>query len=168
MNFVLSAAAPPRRLRSQTIATESTKTLSQSGNPNLSPYLCVLCGNILDMTARLNVNIDHVATFGRRARLSNLRDRAARICEETGAHGITVHIRGDRRHIQDRDIEELRDAVTTYLNVEMAATDEMVAIARRIKPGRGLARARESRRGDDRGGLDVIGILRSSRKRPRE
>src|SRR5512140_2604257 len=87
------------------------------------------------MTARLNVNIDHVATI-REARKTIEPSvlEAARICEQTGAHGITVHLRGDRRHIQDRDIEDLRAAVTTYLNVEMAATDEMVAIATRVKP----------------------------------
>src|SRR3954447_1484390 len=87
------------------------------------------------MAARLNVNIDHVATV-REARKTiepSVLDAAA-ICEKAGAHGITVHIRGDRRHIQDRDIQQLRDAVKTYLNVEMAATDEMVAFAQRIKP----------------------------------
>jgi pyridoxine 5-phosphate synthase len=87
------------------------------------------------MTARLNVNIDHVATV-REARktIEPSVVGAAVICEQAGAHGITVHIRGDRRHIQDRDIELLRETVTTYLNVEMAATDEMVGFAVRIKP----------------------------------
>jgi len=87
------------------------------------------------MTARLNVNIDHVATV-REARktIEPSVIAAAVICEQAGANGITVHIRGDRRHIQDRDIELLRETVTTYLNVEMAATDEMVAIATRLKP----------------------------------
>jgi pyridoxine 5-phosphate synthase len=87
------------------------------------------------MTARLNVNIDHVATV-REARktIEPSVVAAAVVCEQAGAHGITVHIRGDRRHIQDRDIELLSQTVTTYLNVEMAATDEMVAIAIRTKP----------------------------------
>ena len=87
------------------------------------------------MTARLNVNIDHVATV-REARktIEPSVVAAAVLCEQAGAHGITVHIRGDRRHIQDRDIELLRETVTTYLNVEMAATDEMVAFAVRVKP----------------------------------
>src|SRR6478672_11933047 len=87
------------------------------------------------MAARLNVNIDHVATV-REARKTiepSVLD-AARVAESAGAHGITVHIRGDRRHIQDTDIEQLKGAVTTYLNVEMAATDEMIGIATRIKP----------------------------------
>jgi pyridoxine 5-phosphate synthase len=87
------------------------------------------------MTARLNVNIDHVATV-REARktIEPSVIAAAVVCEQAGAHGITVHIRGDRRHIQDRDIELLRQTVTTYLNVEMAAADEMVEFAIRTKP----------------------------------
>lgn len=84
---------------------------------------------------RLNVNIDHVATI-REARktIEPSIITAAVICEQAGANGITVHLRGDRRHIQDRDIELLRDVVTTYLNVEMAATDEMTGIALATKP----------------------------------
>lgn len=82
------------------------------------------------MTAKLNVNIDHVATV-REARktIEPSIVAAAVICEKAGAHGITVHIRQDRRHIQDRDIRLLRDAVTTYLNVEMATPPEMISIA---------------------------------------
>ena len=70
------------------------------------------------MNARLNVNIDHVATVrqARRAPEPSV-VAAAMVCEQAGAHGITVHLRGDRRHIQDRDISVLRDSVTTYLNV---------------------------------------------------
>src|SRR5687768_753879 len=87
------------------------------------------------MTAKLNVNIDHVATI-REARktIEPSIVTAAVICEQAGADGITVHLRQDRRHIQDRDIELLREVVTSYLNVEMAATDEMLAIAIRTKP----------------------------------
>ena len=87
------------------------------------------------MSAKLNVNIDHVATI-REARktIEPSIITAAVICEQSGADGITVHLRGDRRHVQDRDIELLRDVVTTYLNVEMAATDEMVSIAIATKP----------------------------------
>jgi len=82
------------------------------------------------MTVKLNVNIDHVATV-REARktIEPSIIAAAVICEKAGAHGITVHIRQDRRHIQDRDIRLLREAVTTYLNVEMATSPEMVSIA---------------------------------------
>jgi len=87
------------------------------------------------MTAKLNVNIDHVATI-RQARktIEPSIVTAAVVCEQAGAHGITVHLRGDRRHIQDRDIEILREVITTYLNVEMAATEEMLAIALKTKP----------------------------------
>ena len=88
------------------------------------------------MSARLNVNIDHVATV-REARktIEPSVVAAAVICEQAGADGITVHLRGDRRHIQDRDIELLRQTVTTYLNVEMSATDEMIEIARKHREG---------------------------------
>jgi pyridoxine 5-phosphate synthase len=87
------------------------------------------------MTARLNVNIDHVATVrqARRAPEPSL-VAAAMICEQAGADGITIHLRGDRRHIQDADVILLRQAVTTYLNVEMAATEEMVKIAIDTRP----------------------------------
>src|SRR5437764_976375 len=87
------------------------------------------------MTARLNVNIDHVATVrqARRAPEPSV-VAAAMMCEEAGADGITVHLRGDRRHIQDEDIYNLRRVVTTYLNVEMAATDEMIAVATDARP----------------------------------
>ncbi len=84
---------------------------------------------------RLGVNIDHVATV-RNARGSAYPDpvRAARIAEEAGADGITAHLREDRRHITDADIEALMAALTLPLNFEMAATDEMQAIALRHKP----------------------------------
>jgi pyridoxine 5-phosphate synthase len=87
------------------------------------------------MVARLNVNIDHVATV-RQARRTTEPSvvAAAMICEQAGADGITIHIRGDRRHIQDADVRILRDAVTTYLNVEMAATEEMMKIAIEVQP----------------------------------
>src|ERR1044071_1953 len=87
------------------------------------------------MTARLNVNIDHVATVrqARRAPEPSI-VAAAMICEQAGADGITVHLRGDRRHIQDDDLYVLRRAVATYLNVEMAATEEMMKIAIDVKP----------------------------------
>src|ERR687896_2635546 len=87
------------------------------------------------MTAGLNVNIDHVATVrqARRAPEPSL-VAAAMICEQAGADGITVHLRGDRRHIQDFDIHLLRSSVTTYLNLEMAATEEMLEISRQGRP----------------------------------
>ncbi|MBK8464661.1 MAG: pyridoxine 5'-phosphate synthase [Chloracidobacterium sp.] len=110
------------------------------------------------MTAKLNVNIDHVATI-REARKTiepSVVD-AALICEQAGADGITVHLRGDRRHIQDRDIEQLREIVTTYLNVEMAATDEMVGIAIKTKPDAVSLVPESPNEVTTEGGLDVIG-----------
>lgn len=84
---------------------------------------------------RLGVNIDHVATV-RNARGGNTPDplRAARIAQEAGADGITAHLREDRRHISDADIEGLMEMLTVPLNFEMAATAEMQAIALRHKP----------------------------------
>ena len=109
------------------------------------------------MTAKLNVNIDHVATI-REARktIEPSIITAAVMCEQAGANGITVHLRGDRRHIQDRDIELLRDVVTTYLNVEMAATDEMVAIALRTKPDAVSLVPENPNEVTTEGGLNVI------------
>lgn len=84
---------------------------------------------------RLHVNIDHVATV-RQARRAAEPDpvEAARICELAGADGITVHLREDRRHIQDRDVRTLRRTVRTLLNLESSLSDEMIAIACEIRP----------------------------------
>ncbi len=84
---------------------------------------------------RLHINIDHVATI-RNARGTVYPDpvSAAALCELAGADGITAHLREDRRHIKDDDIARLRSALTTMLNLEMAATDEMTAIAERTAP----------------------------------
>lgn len=89
----------------------------------------------MHMPIRLHVNIDHVATV-RNARGGRYPDpvEAAFVCERAGAEGITVHLRIDRRHIIDRDIERLRESVSTLINLEMAATDEMVEIACRNRP----------------------------------
>ena len=110
------------------------------------------------MTAKLNVNIDHVATI-REARktIEPSIITAAVICEQSGANGITVHLRQDRRHIQDRDIELLRDVVTTYLNVEMAATDEMVGIALKTKPDAVSLVPESANEITTTGGLDIVG-----------
>ena len=85
------------------------------------------------MSVALHVNVDHVATL-RQARGSRYPDpvHAAVLCERAGAAGITVHLREDRRHVQDRDVRVLREVVTTRLNLEMAATDEMLGIAKDI------------------------------------
>ena len=108
------------------------------------------------MTARLNVNIDHVATVrqARRAPEPSV-IAAAMACEQAGADGITVHLRGDRRHIQDLDIELLRKSVTTYLNVEMAATEEMLRIAVEGKPDAVTLVAESPDEITTEGGLDV-------------
>src|SRR5207244_13272567 len=84
---------------------------------------------------RLYVNVDHVATL-RQQRGTRYPDpvAAATLCELAGADGITVHLREDRRHIQDRDVRILRETVRGVLNLEMAATDEMLRIAREVKP----------------------------------
>jgi pyridoxine 5-phosphate synthase len=109
------------------------------------------------MTAKLNVNIDHVATI-REARktIEPSIITAAVICEQAGAHGITVHLRQDRRHIQDRDIELLREVITIYLNVEMAATKEMLQIALRTKPDAVSLVPESANEITTEGGLDVI------------
>jgi pyridoxine 5-phosphate synthase len=108
------------------------------------------------MPARLNVNIDHVATVrqARRAPEPSV-IAAAMACEQAGADGITVHLRGDRRHIQDLDIRLLRESVTTYLNLEMAATEEMLDVARETKPDAVTLVAERPDEITTEGGLDV-------------
>jgi len=118
------------------------------------------------MTARLNVNIDHVATVrqARRAPEPSVM-AAAMACEQAGADGITIHLRGDRRHIQDVDVELLRKSVTTYLNVEMAATEEMLGIAVAAKPDAVTLVAEKPDEITTEGGLDVktnISIVRAT------
>ena len=118
------------------------------------------------MTARLNVNIDHVATVrqARRAPEPSVL-AAAMACEQAGADGITVHLRGDRRHIQDLDVELLRKSVTTYLNLEMAATEEMLNIALAAKPDAVSLVAENPNEITTEGGLDVktnLSVVRST------
>jgi len=118
------------------------------------------------MTARLNVNIDHVATVrqARRAPEPSV-IAAAMACEQAGADGITVHLRGDRRHIQDLDVELLRKTVITYLNLEMAATEEMLGIALDAKPDAVTLVAEKADEITTEGGLDVkanIAIVRAT------
>lgn len=108
--------------------------------------------------SRLNVNIDHIATI-RQARRTNEPNpvSAAVICELAGADGITTHLRGDRRHIQDYDLIALKQAVITHLNVEMAPTDEMIEIALRVKPDVVTLVPERPQEVTTEGGLDVIG-----------
>ena len=109
------------------------------------------------MAIRLHINIDHVATL-RNARGTNYPDPvyAAFVCEQAGADGITAHLREDRRHMIDRDVERLAESVTTLLNLEMAPTKEMIAIAERVKPHciTLVPERREERTTE--GGLDVV------------
>ena len=110
----------------------------------------------------LGVNIDHVATV-RQARRDIEPDpvAAAVICELAGAHGITIHLRSDRRHIQDRDLHLLRQVVKTKLNLEMGATDEMVGIALVIKPDQVTLVPEKREELTTEGGLDVVSNARS-------
>jgi pyridoxine 5-phosphate synthase len=107
---------------------------------------------------KLSVNIDHVATL-RQARRTAYPDpvEAARIAEAAGAHGITVHLRGDRRHIQDGDVERLRTAVRGKLNLEMAATEEMVDRALRWRPTQVTLVPERPEELTTEGGLDLAG-----------
>jgi len=107
---------------------------------------------------RLHINVDHVATL-RNARGTAYPDpvEAARVCLEAGAHGITAHLREDRRHIRDADVERLRATLRATFNLEMAATDEMVAIAEKTAPDvvTLVPERREERTTE--GGLEVAG-----------
>lgn len=107
---------------------------------------------------KLNVNIDHVATL-RQARRGSEPDpvTAATIAELAGASGIVAHLREDRRHAQTRDIELLRSIVQTKLNMEMAATDEMIKIAKKIKPDMVTLVPEKREEITTEGGLDVAG-----------
>jgi pyridoxine 5-phosphate synthase len=109
------------------------------------------------MTRRLGVNIDHVATL-RQARGGTAPDpvTAAGIAEHNGADGITVHLREDRRHIQDRDLDLLSKVVQTRINLEMAATEEMIGIAGRVKPYSVTLVPEKRQELTTEGGLDVL------------
>lgn len=108
----------------------------------------------------LGVNIDHIATI-RQVRGTRYPDvaQAALMAEQAGADGITAHLREDRRHIQDRDIELLAEMLQTRLNLEMAATPEMVAIAVRLRPGACCLVPERRQELTTEGGLDVAGRI---------
>jgi pyridoxine 5-phosphate synthase len=117
---------------------------------------------------RLGVNIDHVATL-RQARYATMPDSRnaepdpvaiAGICERAGAHGITAHLRADRRHIQDRDIERLRETVITKLNFEMGNTPEIVDIALRVVPDEVCLVPEKREEITTEGGLDLVAHAR--------
>ncbi|HEY2292748.1 MAG TPA: pyridoxine 5'-phosphate synthase [Thermoanaerobaculia bacterium] len=109
------------------------------------------------MTARLSVNIDHVATL-RQARRTTYPDpvEAARIAEKAGAAGITVHLRMDRRHIQDSDVERLRGAVKGKLNLEMSSAEEMARVALAVKPDQVTLVPERPEEVTTEGGLNLI------------
>ena len=105
---------------------------------------------------RLYINIDHVATL-RQARRGQEPDpvEAAAVCETAGADGITAHLREDRRHMQDADIEKLRKSVRTYFNLEMACVAEMLELARRLKPEQVTLVPERREEVTTEGGLDI-------------
>jgi pyridoxine 5-phosphate synthase len=113
---------------------------------------------------RLGVNIDHVATL-RQARYATMPESknaepdplvAARVCEQAGASGIVAHLRADRRHIQERDIERLRANIMTKLNLEMGNTEEIIDVALRIVPDEVCLVPEKRQEVTTEGGLDVI------------
>jgi pyridoxine 5-phosphate synthase len=108
---------------------------------------------------RLGVNIDHVATV-RQARRAAAPDplQAALLAERAGADGITVHLREDRRHIQERDVERLRERIATKLNLEMAVTPAMVAFAETLRPDDACFVPEKREELTTEGGLDVVAL----------
>jgi pyridoxine 5-phosphate synthase len=123
-------------------------------------------GRQVEFMLKLGVNIDHVATL----REARYRGRgfgepdpveAARICEAAGAHGITAHLREDRRHIQDRDIWELREKIETRLNLEMANVPEIVGIALKVRPAIVCIVPERRLEVTTEGGLDVVAAEKS-------
>lgn len=107
---------------------------------------------------KLGVNVDHIATI-RQQRGTKYPDpvHAALIAEEAGADGITVHLREDRRHIQDNDVYRLKEVLNSRLNLEMAVTDEMIAIAKEVQPTFCCLVPEKREELTTEGGLDVLG-----------
>jgi pyridoxine 5-phosphate synthase len=116
--------------------------------------------------ATLGVNVDHIATI-RQARGVSEPDpvAAALLAELAGAHGITVHLREDRRHIQDRDVEVMRKTLQTRLNLEMALTDEMIGIALQVIPDAVTLVPEGRHELTTEGGLDVILLQRALKEK---
>src|SRR6476620_8641342 len=115
---------------------------------------------------KLGVNIDHVATLREARYRGKGRGEpnpvaAALACEAVGAHGITAHLREDRRHIQDRDVWKLREVIKTRLNLEMANSPEIVEIALKLKPDIICLVPERRQEVTTEGGLDVCGNLKS-------
>jgi pyridoxine 5-phosphate synthase len=112
------------------------------------------------MTLELGVNIDHIATL-RQARGTSYPDllQAMTLVEEAGAHAITIHLREDRRHIQDTDVYAIRKQCQRRLNLELAATDEMVNIACDVAPSDACVVPEKREELTTEGGLDIIGLF---------
>lgn len=112
----------------------------------------------------LGVNIDHIATL-RQARGTRYPDpvQAALVAEEAGADGITVHLREDRRHIQERDVRLLAEVLTTRMNLEMAVTEEMIALAEEVRPAHVCLVPEKREELTTEGGLDVAGGIEAIR-----
>lgn len=110
------------------------------------------------MAVLLGVNIDHVATL-RQARGTSYPDpvQAALVCEQAGAEGITLHLREDRRHIQDDDVRRMRPLLKTRMNLELAVTDEMIEFAKEIRPQHICFVPERRQEITTEGGLDVVG-----------
>jgi pyridoxine 5-phosphate synthase len=119
----------------------------------------------------LGVNIDHVVTLRQARYVGNIDAHnaepdvlaAAAICERAGAQGITIHLRGDRRHIQDADVFRLRERLTTKLNLEMGNSAEILEIALRVKPDDVCLVPENRQEVTTEGGLDVVGQFESLR-----
>ncbi len=113
----------------------------------------------------LGVNIDHVATL-RQARGTRYPSpiQAALLAETAGADAITLHLREDRRHIQDRDLDVLREVLATRMNLELAVTDEMIGVARRVRPNDACLVPERREELTTEGGLDVAGSLERVRR----
>ena len=121
------------------------------------------------MAAFLGVNIDHVATL-RQARGTSYPDpvSAALICEQAGAEGITLHLREDRRHIQDEDVRRMRPVLKTQMNLEIAVTAEMIEFAKEVKPQHVCFVPEKRQEVTTEGGLDVLGNFEDVKKATQE
>ena len=121
------------------------------------------------MAALLGVNIDHVATL-RQARGTTYPDpvNAALICEQAGAEGITLHLREDRRHIQDEDVRRMRPVLKTQMNLEIAVTAEMIEFAKEVKPQHVCFVPEKRQEVTTEGGLDVLGNFEDVKKATQE
>src|SRR6476659_6021995 len=139
--------------------TVSALPVSGSVSCSLSPVACPL------PMPELGVNIDHVATL-RQARKTYEPDpvAAATLAELGGADGITIHLREDRRHIQDRDLRLLRETVAIKLNLELAFADEIVGIACQVKPDQATIVPERREEVTTEGGLDVVSHREATRK----